>query len=286
VTQLGSENSANPWKALPPLLGANRLLGPKVAPGVTVLLESPEEDPLLVVGEYGAGRTAALALDSTYRWRREGFQDAHRRFWRQLMLWLLAREDQSDETIRIEMDARRFTASNRPAFRAGVQTVESEAAPELIAEVVDAEGNATEIPVSSQAGDPALVSAVRGEIPELDPGFYRLRVRPASEDSKLEPASRAFQVIEDSRELAQPLADTVYLKQLASLTDDHGGAAFAPSQVGRLVDLIADRRRTAETTVVAKYRLGDDPLSGWLLFALFTAAMTAEWWLRRSWGLA
>jgi len=286
VTELGGDASANPWQTLPPLLGANRLVGPKVAPGVTVLLESPEEEPLLVVGEYGAGRTAALALDSTYRWRREGFQDAHRRFWRQLMLWLLAREDQPDETIRIEIDARRFTASNRPAFRGGVQTVEAEAAPDLIAEVVDAEGNATEIPLSSQAGDPALASAVRGEIPELDPGFYRLRVRPASDDSKLEPASRAFQVIEDSRELNQPMADTVYLKQLAALTVDHGGAAFAPSQVGRLVDLIDDRRRTAETTIVAKYRLGDDPLSGWLLFALFTAAMTSEWWLRRAWGLA
>src|SRR5690606_4968192 len=82
-------NNAEVWQELKPLRGANRFVAPKIAPGVEVLLESPDTDPLLVVGAYGQGRTAVFAGDSTWQWWGQGRSDAHQRFWRQLMLWLL-----------------------------------------------------------------------------------------------------------------------------------------------------------------------------------------------------
>jgi len=94
-----------------------------------------------------------------------------------------------------------------------------------------------------------------------------------------------FQAIDESRELAQPMADPVYLRQLAELTADHGGAAFTPDEVDTLVETIKKRRRQAETPIVEKLRLGDGPISGWLLFALFAGALSTEWFLRRQWGL-
>ena len=93
-------------------------------------------------------------------------------------------------------------------------------------------------------------------------------------------------MIDDSRELAQPMADPVYLRQLAELTSRNGGAAFRPDETDALVETIKRRRRQAETPIVEKFRLGDDPITGWMLFGCFALAISSEWFLRRKWGLA
>lgn len=285
ITDLGGAEPASQWKQLPPQLGGNRFLGPKVAPGVQVLLDTENDNPLLVVGEYGSGRTAALAFDSTYRWWRAGKSDVHRRFWRQLVLWLLAREDTGSDKIVIDLDTRRFDVASPPAFQARVQSLGQTPATELTAEVVDEKGVTKALSVSSDSvGD--AVSAIRGQLPPLTPGFYRLRVKPTDANSPLLPEEQPFQVIDQSRELARPMADPVYLQQLAQLTADHGGASFTRDEIGSLVQTISDRRRRSETPIVDKYRLGDGPASGWILFTIFAVALGTEWYLRRRWGIA
>lgn len=286
ISNLGGSEPAELWRELPPQLGANRFQGPKIAPGVQVILESPDEDPLLVVGEYGSGRTAAVAFDSTYRWWRTGQRDVHRRFWRQLVLWLLDREDTSDETIRVELDSRRFDRTEPPRFRADVGSGLDGEAPSatLVVEVIDEAGQSIEVPYSSDSAAAAEL-AISGTLPELETGFYRLVVRPQDDSSALIPGEVAFQVIDQSREMARPMADPVYLRQLAQLTAEQGGAAFAPDQVDRLIETIAERRRQSDTPIVEKYRLGDGPLSGWLVFLLFAGALACEWFLRRKWGI-
>lgn len=290
ITDLGGDDPATLWKLLPAQAGANRFVGIKVAPGVQTLLTSPDEDPLLVIGQFGRGRVAAIAFDSTYRWWRAGKSDAHRRFWRQLVLWLLAREETGGDKIVIEMDARRFAVGDPPEFRASVQSLtDSQNDLELIAEVIDEAGQITPVAVSTDGhGQPSSQTseiAIRGRLPELPPGFYRLRVRPEQESESLQSQEKAFLTIDESRELAQPMADPLYLRQLAELTADVGGAAFSPDEIDTLVETIRKRRRQAETPIVQKFRLGDGPLSGWLLFALFAGTLSAEWFLRRQWGL-
>lgn len=294
ITAIGEDVDAV-WRDLPSLTGANLLVGPKAAPGVQVLLETDDEDPLLVIGEYGRGRTAAFAFDSTYRWWRGGRQERHLRFWRQLMLWVLAREDTGDETIRIELDTRRFAPDAEPSFLASVQTFRASlqtsvastpaADAELVAEVIDEAGRSTPVRVGPRVAADGGAS-VEGSLPRLDPGFFRLRVRDESADSNRQPAEVAFQVIDDSRELARPMADPMYLAQLAATTGGQGGDTFSPDRIEELIERIAERRQRGETTVVSKSRLGDGPWSGWLLFVLFAAPLSFEWWLRRRWGLA
>ncbi len=256
ITDLGGDDLAARWQSLPELSGANRLSGPKVAPGVQVLLESEAGNPLLVIGSYGRGRTAAVAMDSTWRWWRGGESEVHRRFWRQLVLWLLGREESGRDSIVIEMDARRFSAANRPAFLARVQTLTSESAlpPTLLAEIVDEAGQATPVTTSAiargDASGPETERAIRGEIPALPAGFYRLRVRAEPALDSLPAEEMAFQVVDESRELAQPMADPVYLRQLAELTADHGGGAFTPDEIDELIKTIQQRRRHADPLFV------------------------------------
>ncbi len=216
--------------------------------------------------------------------------DAHRRFWRQLVLWLLAREETGGDKIVIEMDVRRFAVGDPPEFRASIQTItDAENKIELVAEVIDEAGKITPVAVStesrSQQSTQTPGTAIRGRLPKLPAGFYRLRVRPKQETESVQTEEKAFQTIDESRELARPMADPVYLRQLAELTADQGGAAFAPDEIDALIETIKKRRRQAETPIVEKIRLGDGPVSGWLLFALFAAALSSEWFLRRQWGL-
>ena len=243
-----------------------------------------------MIGRYGRGRTAAIAFDSTYRWWRARKSDAHRRFWRQLVLWLLAREETSGDKIVINMDARRFAVNDPPEFRASVESIRDAAIDlELVAEVMDESGEITPVTVStesrSEQSSQTFGTAIRGKLPKLPTGFYQLRVRPKQETESLQAEEKAFQTIDESRELAQPMADPVYLRQLAELTAQHGGAAFAPDEIDALIDTIKQRRRQAETPIVEKFRLGDGPISGWLLFALFAGTVSTEWFPRRQWGL-
>ncbi|MEX0824641.1 MAG: glutamine amidotransferase, partial [Pirellulaceae bacterium] len=277
ITILG--NSTNPqtdWDRLKPFLGANRLRDIKVAPGVQVLLESPDQDPLLVVGEYGNGRVAVMAADSTWQWWRQGQSDAHRRFWRQVMLWLLSREGLSDDTIEVELDSRRYAADRPPEFRVRLRSLqESNRDIELAAEIVKPDGSVLPVTVTPQPATAGEV-VVGGTMPELDPGLYRLRgFSPNAEDGNPAPDERAFQVVDDDRERARPLADPAMLEQLSALTVTAGGRVYTPEQIDELMETIRKDRRESVSPVIDRKRLGDDPLSGWLLFLVFVALLTA-----------
>ena len=196
-------------------------------------------------------------------------------------------QETSETKIDLDLDSRRFALENPPEFRAAVRPVDEPATDrKLVAEVIDADGVATSVPFSTESPEAGSGTSIKGVIPKLQPGFYRLRVRSADANDSMQPAELAFQAVDESRELAQPMADPVYLRQLADITADHGGAAFTADEVDALIDTIAKRRRQAETPVIEKYRLGDGPISGWILFIFFAACLSAEWFLRRRWGLA
>jgi hypothetical protein len=78
--------------------------------GAGVLARAGDRDtgpPLLVRQDYGRGRTAALAADTTWLWHQLGLrglpkttegQDLHARFWKQLVIYLAHQEDQGGGT--------------------------------------------------------------------------------------------------------------------------------------------------------------------------------------------
>lgn len=275
------------WDALAPLTGANRLGSPRVAPGVSVLLQSPAEEPLLVIGEYGQGRVVAFAGDSTWRWWRQGDDVAHRRFWRQMLLWLLDRSDDSDLGLVVELPDRRFE-SGQPAHWRVMHTGQNPGAGVEL-QIVAADGATIDVQPSvadvqqdsDQAGGSGMAT-LEGTIPTLAPGLYQFRAVLAGSEVT---ATKSFQVLANDRELARPYADLTYLAQLSSQTAASGGASFLPSQVGELLERISELRRTSAAPVVTKYRLGDTPASAWPLFVLLIGLLSAEWILRRRWGL-
>lgn len=294
IIDVRDESGAVDWVNLPAMQGASDMGQPRQnVPGVEVLLATPMNQSMLVIGEYGRGRVASLAFDETHRWFRGGNQDVHERFWRQLVLWLLARDDTDSESIQIDLDTRRFASDASAGFRASFATDGNGALMRWTATVVDENGNKTNVAVESQSAngssdktDTGTDVEASGTLSDLAPGIYQLQL--SAESTSLNTAARgeiAFQVLDDNLELANPMADPVYLKQLADLTSDQKGRAFDPTEIDELADLIQTLRRENVAPVVEKKRLGDGPISGWLVFLLFASTLCSEWILRRRWGL-
>jgi uncharacterized membrane protein len=71
----------------PALLGYNCL---KARAEATVLVDNGEDDPILVVGSFGRGRSAAFASDLAPHWAPDAFMDwpGYHLVWRSLIRWL------------------------------------------------------------------------------------------------------------------------------------------------------------------------------------------------------
>jgi uncharacterized membrane protein len=276
------EDQVSVWESLPSLIGANRFADLRVAPGIEVLLETTEGEPLLVVGEYGAGRVATFAGDSTWRWVRQGKSAEHRRFWRQMLLWLLNRDTDVSDSLNIKLSRRRADLGQSIDYVV-TSGKEGQKAPLLF--IVGEDNLAT--PLQPQVVVPATRvdgASVEGSITNLKPGMYRLRT--VMEGNEAGEVEQSFQIVDQDAELRQPFADHTYLSQLASQTANSGGAMFLPDSIDELIDLITQLRRNAESPVVQKYRLGDTPTSAWPLFIVLSGLLGTEWYLRRRWGLA
>jgi hypothetical protein len=104
------------FEQLPPLGGAALLGEPKTL--ATVLLVDESGRPILVTQEFGRGRSAVAAWESTWQWALASDTGArlHQQFWRQLILWLANRRPRAW----VLADAAIYT---RSALRSGEQQV-------------------------------------------------------------------------------------------------------------------------------------------------------------------
>lgn len=273
------------WQNLPTLLGANQWQGKKNLPGVTTLLESQQKNPLMVIGEYGQGRVASIAFDSSWRWWRSGKSEIHRRFWRQTMLWLLSRDNFKDDELVIELDSRRIEVDSPSDFYIASSDPDNQSFIEsLQVSVVKPDGSIQKMPTESQSIEGRLLA--KGTVQNLEPGIYRLRASNGSNPDNRAISETTFQITENSIELARPESDPDFLGQLANATAAYGGRSYRPEEVGDLCDKIKNDHSRAKTTVTTTLRLGEDPVSGWTMFSIFVMALSLEWTLRRRWGLA
>ena len=80
----------------------------------------------LVAGQSGDGRVLAFAGDSTWRWQMGGFGEAHRRFWRQCVLWLAKKDEQTEGRVWIRLAGRRVMRGTRVDFDVGAENAQGE----------------------------------------------------------------------------------------------------------------------------------------------------------------
>lgn len=279
VMQLVSDPAENEtrWKSLPPLLGANKF--GRIKGGATIIAEGPEGERLLVSHLAGLGRVLAFAGDSTYRWRTAGFVEEHKRFWRQIVLWLARMEGALEGDCWITLDNVRLIPGDTAKFQVFLKSSEGEELRNFKAEafVGRPDGERQRVVLVDEDGIPT------GSFRETElPGDYTIQVEvpvdsPDSENV-VHHASARFMVFDRNLEMDNPVAFPRLLDNISATT---GGYGIAPEQLGSLLDALIEKAESFEEKRETKKSLYD----AWGLLLAFVVVMGTEWFFRKYWGL-
>ncbi len=278
VLRLDSDPAKNRqiWDALPPIPGANRL-GPAKKAAI-ILAQTPDgREPLMVLQDnVGKGRVLVFGGE-TWPWYRfsELSQAAHRRFWRQVILWLSHKEDQGENQINLTLAQRRISIGEKldltVTARDGKGDPLTDVQFETVIESLGPKPTKEPVTLFNQGNEYHANYFATGE-----PGEYRVSVRGHRNGQELGRDSARFLVYEDNRELDNPAADFGLLRQIAQVT---GGRTIPPEQLAAYLKTI-DADDITESVVQKEVRLWDN----WPFFLLFIVLLTLEWWLRKRHG--
>ena len=267
------------WTQLPPLVGANKLVSKDTG---RVLLTGPNDEPILVAGDYGAGRVLAFAGDSTWRWRREGFPTELQRFWRQSILWLAHRDEQEHHDIWLRLPQRRVLPGMDVPVIVGVSSSSGEVV-ENVQWTITWEGpDGLQQPITvTHNGDmwEGMVEDVR------QPGAYEVNIM-ASIDGKLYgPLEARFQVLDQKPEKSNPAADLAQLNRLALGTEAYGGRLVVPQDLPDVLEQLALDPPELDIEMETRWQLGKTAADAWAYFLLIVILVSSEWFLRKKWGM-
>ena len=281
------------WRKLPSLPGFTRL--GKRKDGAAVVAESSSGVPLLVRQNYGKGRTAAFALDETWRWQQLGQTrrprnnegiDAHAKFWRQLMLYL-AQQEETEGSVWIKPDVRRIPVGGKINFGVGVRgkTGLDLADGHFEVQVIGPAGPLPEPITTTRTGD-----ADRGTFWKTDqPGEYRLVVKGTAKDvdgsSVSGEATARFLAFQDDTELLRPAANHDFLTRLAQAG---GGAFHMIDELPRFLEQLPNigvGNAAPKLKYIPDWRSTKLGVFPPMLFGLFVGLLGFEWGLRRWWGM-
>ena len=262
------------WEALPPLPASAPLGGTK--PGATLLAATAAPGgavhPVVAVQRYGRGRSMVFAGEASWRWRMmQGAADrTYEIFWRQALRWLAG---PSPEPVTIDVpDA----AEAGDGVAATIDTRDAAFAPVgdavVTATLTLPGGDARPLTVRRDAAAGRYVAPFQPEVA----GLYRLRADARRGTQVLGTADRWFYVGGSDREMADPRLNEAFLRRLARASGGqyvraHDAASVVP-QLASLAPQGAEPERR---------ELWNQPWA----FALVIALMSAEWILRRRWGL-
>lgn len=261
-----------------------RTLGPK--PGAEVLLEHPTVRtgegtmPLVVAGRYGAGKVLFHASDDTWRWRKGTGELIYDGFWIQVIRALMpARAPGPDRRLVIRPGKRRYHFGQRVDVEVKISD------PELLSGFEDH----VQLTVRDEEGRPvARVDGKRlsgssplfeGSFIPPEPGTFTVSVENAPPvGPAFQPAAAAasIRVERATLESRRPEADHAALKHLAAET---GGEVVPLDRLAAVFGELRDRSVRIPDDV--SETLWDSKLA----FILFAMLITAEWILRKVYGM-
>ena len=263
------------WRDLPPLADYQRVGALK--PGAVPLLNLVAADrslPLLVLQNYGRGKSMILASGGTWLWKMRLPHDdsRHHTFWRQLLRSLVAGTPgpvslTTDRTlyadnVHVKLRAEVRTKAHQPTNSA---TVTATLTPEL--------GDPLSLELYPSPDEEGIYEA---ELTVASPGSYRVEATAHLGDETLGSDTRHFRREDGVAENFRPEQNRELLEKLAEQT---GGRYWTLEQVSDLPDEI--RFSKAGITSREIMDLWDMPA----FFILLLSLRAAEWLLRRRWGL-
>ncbi len=277
ITRLVEDPAANVerWKKLPYLMDYQEVGTPK--PGAVVLAEmtaAGRKMPMLITENYGRGRTAINATGGTWRWQMsQPLEDqTHEEFWQQLLRWLVMDTPgrvvatvpnqmlQDDGHVQFSADVR--DKDFLPAVDAHVE-----------AHILGPGGLAAQIEMTP---DPNTPGTFHADWTAEQPGSYLTEVIATRDKDEL-----GRDVLTFAR--TDGVAENFHTEQnrnlLEKLSAETGGRYWKPQDLSRLPSEIS--YSDAGITVRDAKELWNMPI----VFLLLLLLPSAEWLLRRKWGV-
>lgn len=270
-----ADESRRMWAALPPLAASSPLGGPR--PGATVLavttVSGGATHPLAAVQRYGQGRSMVFAGEAAWRWKMllPSTDRSYEFFWRQAARWLAAPSPdpvaltlpegaEPGDPVAVEIDAR--DAAFTPIADAAV-----EASATLLG------GDARTLPVRhGNAASGRYTAVFRPE----QAGVYRIAVQARRGTTPLGAAERWLYVGGSDREFDDPRLNEAFLRRVSRAS---GGRYLRAADSSRVVSAL--KTAVPQNAAPEIRDLWHEPWA----FALVVGLLSAEWILRRRWGL-
>ncbi|MBM4332697.1 MAG: hypothetical protein FJ117_16050 [Deltaproteobacteria bacterium] len=266
------KENVNLWREMPPLDGSNRV---RVKTSATILLESGDgiPHPILAVERYGQGRVFVLATDYSWKWymgmiARGRSHYAYYRFMERAVRWLT--KDPGLDPIQIILPEEAVRIGQRKEIRVRVRPEEDSPEMKRVIQfsVFDPQGMkvGAEMKPAGSSGE-----STASFIPEKA-GNYKLKVE--NPGGSVEESVAIYEPIEERDGLPEH-------ERLMKIAESTGGKFLSPQE-----DLLQEIIRAAEKRESRYVEERAIPLwSHFSWLALVLTLLSAEWYLRRRWGL-
>jgi hypothetical protein len=281
---------AAPWPQLPPV--ARFMPVPRsqsaAATARPLLVERTSGAAVLTEANVGAGRAFVLGTDETWRWSPGAGAGggaaggASAAFWPRLVRRAL-REPFAGHAGNLSLDAEPIAPQPAQATHIRARVLAADGTPMTQATwplIISHVGTEVRRVTMSAGAAPGRYDTTLSDLSE---GEYTLRIEPPPESSQEFPAADALEIplyVESTSEaeLADVSGDETLLRRMADASG--GGQVVPPEQLSSLPQRLAELR--AGQNEFVRYPLWDSPY----LYALVVASLSAEWALRKRWGLA
>ena len=272
----------------PPLLTFN--FAGAVAPNAEVLVETSvggKASPAVVTMRYGQGRVIVILSDTLWRWRlaAKGWssnRSPYDTFWAQLMDWLIPKEQQKQDSNRLELFSERTTyvAGEQPEICAILRTVQPDAKlpaaiPLQIRTPDDKLFEYTLRPAQLTGRDGKKIAGFRVAVEPNVPGVFRAKATATLNGAALEGETR-FIVTQPPAELTGKPIDRTALRRIAQ---SRGGNYYP---IGQWDNWRHDLHITEQhTSKIELLDLWNHPL----LLGFILLMLAADWATRKFWNL-
>jgi hypothetical protein len=263
------------WAGLPALAASALLGAPR--PGATVLAVTTAPGggvyPVVAVQRYGQGRSMIFAGEASWRWKMlvASSNRSYEFFWRQAARWLTSTAPdpvaitvpdapEPGDSISIDVDARDATYA---------------AVPDASVDLTLTSPGGVATPIKLRHADAAggrFTAALRPE----QAGLYRLHAEARRGSNPLGSADKWMYVGGADREFADPRLNEGFLRRVARTS---GGRYVRAAEASRVASFL---EASEPANAAPEHRdLWHEPWA----FALIILLLSAEWILRRRWGL-
>ncbi len=280
---------------VPELSGCVALGTPKA--GATVLAVHPAEKvggqpaTVLAVQQYGKGRSAAFAADTTYRWnltlRALGKDSPYNRFWGQMIRWLAAQESLEKKTgasVTAMLAKERFESGEPVPLRAAVTDKDGQATnyAKVWADISGPDGKTKRVDLTAtgtqSGGDMGIYDSPGSAYKPAMAGTYKVAFGASKDNADLGKDSTTFLVMPVAGERDVLAAQPRTLEIIAARTS---GTAVDLAGLDALADrLLATAGPPPDATLSSLPLSQPRPF-----FLVFIGLIAVEWLLRRKWQL-